>query len=325
MDQKEKWNKLEQIEKELNKKFDTTHSLVKLGSKIGISLPSIPTGLFTLDNNVIQTGGIPYGRLVEIFGPESSGKTTFALHLIGCEQKKGGIAAFVDAEHALDVNWAKKLGVNVDELLVSQPNNGEEALQTVEALVDSGAVSLIIIDSVSALVPRAELEGEIGDAHVGQQARLMSQACRILTGKCMRNNVTIVWINQIREKIGIMFGNPETTSGGRALKFYASVRLDVRRLSKGIQENDELSGHEIKFKCVKNKVGVPFRETVVRLLYDSGFDTKSDLVEYAISEGVVEQSGGWLSFNGKKYRKEGLIEVLDEIKEKLKENKNDSI
>jgi recombination protein RecA len=311
-----KWEKILEIEKDLNKKFSTEHSLVRLGDKVGLRLPSIPTGLPTLDYEVIGTGGVPRGRLVEIFGPESSGKTSLSLHIIGCEQRLGGIAAFIDAEHALDPSWASLLGVNVDDLLVSQPDSGEQALQTVEALIESGAVSLIVVDSVAALVPLAELEGEIGDAHIGLQARLMSQACRKLTAKCKAYDVTLIFINQIREKIGVMFGNPETTSGGRALKFYSSVRIDVRR-KEAIKEESELVGHEIKLKAVKNKVGKPFSETVVNLLYTKGFDTDSDLIDFAVNTGVIEKSGVWYKFEGESLRKEGLTAILDRVKVKL--------
>lgn len=308
------------LEDTLNKQFKTEHSLVRLGEKVGIKIPSISIGLPTFDNYVIGTGGIPRGRIIELFGPESSGKTTIALHIIGCEQQLSPdkLCGFVDAEHALDPSYAAKLGVNVDELVISQPDCGEDALTTVEMMIESGLFSLIVVDSVSALVPRAELEGEMGDANIGLQARLMSQAMRKLVGPCFKNNVTVIFINQIREKIGVMFGSPETTSGGRALKFFASVRIDVRRKEViGAKENPE--GHEIRLKAVKNKVGVPFRETIIRLLYDSGIDKDSDLIEHAINEGIVEQAGAWYKWNNESYRKNELLEVLEEIKSKVYE------
>lgn len=308
------------LESKLNKQFKTEHSLVRLGEKVGIKLPSISLNLPTFDNYVIGTGGIPRGRIIEFFGPESSGKTTIALHTIACEQKENPdkLCGFVDAEHALDPTYASTLGVNVDELVISQPDCGEEALTIVEEMIESGLFSLIVVDSVSALVPRAELEGAMGDANIGLQARLMSQAMRKLTGPCAKNNVTVVFINQIREKIGVMFGSPETTSGGRALKFFASVRIDVRR-KEAITEENTLVGHQIKLKAVKNKVGVPFRETIVNLYYHKGFDTNADLIEQAIKEGIIEQSGAWYKYDGDNYRRTELNEesIVNEIKGKI--------
>jgi recombination protein RecA len=258
----EKFKTLFAISKDLDKKHSTTNSIIRLGTKSLVPIPSFPTGLPTFDIEVMQTGGVPKGRIVEIFGPESAGKTSMTLHIVAEAQKAGGLAAFVDAEHALDPIYASKLGVDVDNLLLSQPDSGEQALQIAEALVDSMCVDLIVVDSVAALVPEAELAGEIGDAHVGLQARLMSQALRILTGKASKNKVTIIFINQIREKIGVMFGSPETTTGGRALKFYSSIRIDVRRreaITDGSKEN--IVGHKLELKAVKNKVGTPFRIT----------------------------------------------------------------
>jgi recombination protein RecA len=306
---------------------------VRLGDKVNVALPSINTGLPTLDYGIIGTGGIPRGRLIELFGPESSGKTTLALHIIGCEQNNGGICAYVDAEHALDPTYAHKLGVNVDDLVVSQPDSGEDALDTVEALVESQAVTLIIVDSVAALVPRAELEGDMGDSHMGLQARLMSQACRKLTGICAKNQVTVIFINQIREKIGVMFGSPETTTGGRALKFYASVRLDTRR-REVIKDGENVIGHEIRIKAVKNKVGTPLKETTISLIYETGFDTTKNLIEYAVNLEVINQAGAWYRFQGAnigqglpktietlKLRKSLMKRVMQEIDKALKAQK----
>jgi recombination protein RecA len=296
----EKFAALKAVEKALNKQFDTTGSLVRLGDKVGMVLPSTPTGLPTLDDYVLSCGGIPRGRIVEVYGPESSGKTTLALHIIACEQRDtDNLCAFVDAEHALDPTYAETLGVNVDELLVSQPDSGEDALETVEALVESRAVSVIVVDSVAALVPRAELDGEMGDSNMGLQARLMSQAMRKLIGKAAVNGVTVIFINQLRDKIGVMFGSPETTTGGKALKFYASIRLDVRR-KEAIGPKEKPIGHVIKIKAVKNKVGPPFRETTVNLMYGSGIDTFADFVGNAVALGAIHQSGAWYDFKGER-------------------------
>jgi recombination protein RecA len=293
----EKFKSLLALGKKLNDKYDTTNALVKLGDKVGQLLPSISTGLPTFDYGVVGTGGIPKGRIVEIYGPESAGKTSFTLHVIAQCQAAGGIAAFVDAEHALDPSWAKTLGVDVDKLVISQPDSGEQALDTVDELVESQAVDLVIVDSVSALVPEAELAGDIGESHVGLQSRLMSQAMRILTGKCARNKTTVIFINQLREKIGTMYGNPETTSGGRALKFYSSVRIDVRRKEE-IKQGNDLIGHSIRLKAQKNKCGVPFKETLVELSYTTGFDKEASLIEYADSLGVFEKKGSWFVIDG---------------------------
>lgn len=289
---------LEAVGKKLNSQFKTTNSLVRLGSKLGIIMPHHRTGIPSLDYGVIGIGGIPEGRIVEIFGPESAGKTTLALEIIGEEQRAGKLCAFIDAEHALDPNYAQQLGVNVDELMVAQPDSGEQALETAIALVESKAVSVIVIDSVAALVPQAELDGEMGDSHMGLQARLMSQAMRKLRGICAINNVTVILLNQIREKIGVMFGSPETTTGGRALKFYASVRLDVRRIGGDpgkIMSGGVLIGHKMKIKAVKNKVGSPFRETIVDVIYGKGIDRFADTVRYAKDVGVITGTS-WLNF-----------------------------
>lgn len=293
----EKFKTLFALGKKLNEKYETTNALVRLGDKVGTKLPSISTGLPSFDYGVVGTGGIPKGRIIEVFGPESAGKTSFTLHIIAECQKAGGIAAFVDAEHALDPSWAALLGVDVEKLVVSQPDSGEQALDTVDELVESQSVDLIVVDSVSALVPEAELAGEIGDCHVGLQARLLSQAMRILTAKCAANKTTVIFINQLREKIGTMYGNPETTSGGRALKFYSSVRIDVRRREE-IKQGSTLLGHQIRVKAVKCKVGVPFREATIELNYESGFDKVGDLIAYADTLSVFEKSGSWFKLNG---------------------------
>lgn len=282
-------------------------------------MPNIPTNLPTFDNDVLGIGGIPRGRIIEIFGPESSGKTTTALHIIAEEQKKGEICAIVDAEHALDPTYAAKLGVDVDNLLISQPDSGEQALETVIALVLSRAVSLIVVDSVAALVPQAELDGEMGDSHMGLQARLMSQAMRKLRGICSINGITVIFINQIREKIGVMFGSPETTTGGRALKFYSSVRLDVRRVGGDagkITSGDVLIGNKVKIKAVKNKVSAPMRETVLDLIYGIGFDKEADFTEYAVRVGAITQKGAWYFVNGVQ-----VAQGMKNLKEALREDK----
>jgi recombination protein RecA len=293
----EKFKALFALGKKLNTKYETTNALVKLGDKVGTKLPSISTGLPTFDYGVVGTGGIPKGRIIEVFGPESAGKTSFTLHIIAECQKAGGIAAFIDAEHSLDPSWAAVLGVNVDKLVVSQPDSGEQALDTVDELVESQAVDLIVVDSVSALVPEAELAGEIGQVHMGLQARLMSQALRILSAKCAKNNTTVLFVNQLRDKIGALYGNPETTSGGRALRFYSSIRIDVRRREE-IKQGSELIGHQIRIKASKNKVGIPFREAIIDLYYTAGFDKAGSMIEYADSIGVFEKSGSWFKLDG---------------------------
>lgn len=300
----DKFKALKSVETLLNKQFNTTNSLVRLGAKIGTVMPHYPTGIISVDQGLIGIGGIPKGRIIEVFGPESAGKTTFTLECVAEVQRTGELCAFVDAEHALDPNYAKSLGVDVDNLFVSQPDSGEQALETVIALVESKTVALVVVDSVAALVPQAELDGDMGDSHMGLQARMMSQAMRKLRGICSLNGVTVIFINQIREKIGVMFGSPETTTGGRALKFYASVRFDVRRIGSAegkIMSGNVLIGHKMKIKAVKNKVGSPFRETIVDVIYGKGIDRFADMVAYAIEVGAIQKGGGgYTSFNGEK-------------------------
>jgi recombination protein RecA len=314
----EKLKTLKALEATLNKQFGVTTSIVRLGNKVGTLMPSLSGDLYTVDFGLIGTGGIPRGRIIEIYGPESGGKTTFCLNYVAKEQQRGELVAYVDAEHALDPNYMKQLGVDVDELLVSQPDSGEQALETVEALIESRTVRLIIVDSVAALVPQAELDGEMGDSHMGLQARMMSQAMRKLRGKCAINDVTVIFINQIREKIGVMFGSPETTTGGRALKFYASVRLDVRRTggTEGlIKSGDVVIGHKMKIKGVKNKVGSPARETIVDVIYGKGIDTFSDFVTYAIGLGVISKGGGgWMTF-GEDRLGQGTTNVVSALRD----------
>ena len=282
-------------------------------------IPGIPTGALSLDL-ALGGRGFPRGRIVELFGPESSGKTTLALHVIAEAQKAGGIAAFIDAEHALDPSWAKRLGVNLEELLVSQPSFGEEALQIAEMLIKSNAVDVIVIDSVAALVPKAELDGEIGDTHVGLQARMMSQAMRKLTGAIARSKTTVIFINQIREKIGVMFGSPETTPGGRALKFYCSVRADIRRIS-SLKEGDVTTGIRMKVKVVKNKVAPPFRIAEFDMLNESGISAEGDLLDLAVEDKLLQKSGAWFSYGetrigqGREKARQFLIENPDIVKE----------
>jgi recombination protein RecA len=283
-----------QIERQFGK-----GSIMRLGSQRAIlDVPVIPTGSLALDR-ALGIGGLPRGRVVEIFGPESSGKTTLALHAVASVQKQGGIAAFIDAEHALDTVYARKLGVNCDELLVSQPDTGEQALEIADMLVRSGAIDVIVIDSVAALVPRAEIEGEMGDSHMGLQARLMSQALRKLTGTISKTLTTVVFINQIRMKIGVVFGNPETTTGGNALKFYASVRLDIRRIG-AIKEGPEVVGNRTRVRVMKNKMAPPFQDAEFDILYGEGISLPGDLIDLGVETGVIDKSGAWYSYSGER-------------------------
>jgi recombination protein RecA len=302
---------LSQIEKQFGK-----GSIMRLGAKEAIvPIAVIPTGAISFDA-ALGVGGFPRGRVVEIFGPESSGKTTIALQVIAEAQKTGGMAAFVDAEHALDPGYAKKLGVDVDNLLVSQPDYGEQALEITEALVRSNAIDVLVVDSVAALVPKAELDGEMGDSHMGLQARLMSQALRKLTGTVAKSRTCLIFINQIREKIGVMFGNPETTTGGRALKFYSSVRIDIRRIA-AIKEGDVVTGSRTRVKIVKNKVAAPFREAEFDILYGEGISREGDLIDVAVNSNILEKSGSWFS-----YKNERIGQGRENARAFLKENKD---
>jgi recombination protein RecA len=312
---------LETIEKQFGK-----GSIMKLGESQRVNVETIPTGSLSLD--IALGGGLPKGRVIEIYGPESSGKTTLTLHAIAQVQRQGGTAAFIDAEHALDPAYAKRIGVDVDNLLLSQPDNGEQALEITETLVRSNAVDLIVVDSVAALVPRAEIEGDMGDSHMGLQARLMSQALRKLTGVISRSHATVIFINQIRMKIGVMFGNPETTTGGNALKFYASVRMDIRRIGQ-IKQGDEVIGNRTRVKVVKNKIAPPFREAEFDIMYNQGISASGDILDLATAKGIVEKAGAWFSYNGEKISQgreaaktylEANPKVMTEIAKKVTES-----
>ncbi len=300
---------ISQIEKQYGK-----GSIMRLGTRdVLVPVSVIPTGSISLDH-ALGVGGVPRGRVIEIYGPESGGKTTMALHIIAEAQKTGGQAAFIDAEHALDPTYAKKLGVDVDNLLVSQPDNGEQALEIAETLIRSGAVDVVVVDSVAALVPRAELEGDMGDPQMGLQARLMSQALRKLTAIASKSKTALIFINQIREKIGVMFGNPETTTGGRALKFYSSIRLDIRRIQ-AIKDGDRVVGSRTRAKVVKNKVAAPFREAEFDILYGEGISREGDLLDLGVASNLLEKSGTWISYEG-----ERLGQGRDNARQFLKEN-----
>ncbi|MBL0928466.1 MAG: recombinase RecA [Phycisphaerales bacterium] len=317
---KEKAAALERTVQQIEKAFGKG-SIMKLDESAIASIPGISTGAISLDL-ALGGKGVPVGRIVEIYGPESSGKTTLALTVAAQSQRAGGVAAFIDAEHALDPSWARRLGVNVDDMLVSQPDTGEQALEICELLVRSNAVDVIIVDSVAALVPRAEIEGEMGDSHVGLQARLMSQALRKLTGAIARSKCTVIFINQIREKIGVMFGSPETTTGGRALKFYASIRIDIRRIS-AIKDGETNIGNRVRARVVKNKLAPPFREAEFDIMFDEGISTSGDLLDLSISDSVVDKTGAWFSYgdvrlgqgreNAKKFLRENP-DLADEIR-----------
>ena len=303
---------LDQVLADIEKQFGKG-SVMKLGDHEHREIDVIPSGSLSLDI-ALGIGGYPKGRIIEIYGPESSGKTTFALHAIAEAQKKGGRAAFIDAEHALDPQYAAKIGVNIDELLLSQPDNGEQALEICEALVRSGAISVIVIDSVAALVPQAEIEGEMGDSHVGLQARLMSQALRKLSGIINKTNTIAIFINQLREKVGVMFGNPETTPGGRALKFYSTIRLDVRR-GEQIKMGDQIVGNKTNIKVVKNKVAPPFKTATVDIMYGEGISREGEIIDIASDLAIIDKSGAWYSYNGEK-----IGQGKENVKIFLKEN-----
>ena len=299
---------MSQIEKQFGK-----GSVMKLGEFKAMEIEAIPTGALSLDI-ALGIGGVPRGRIIEIFGPESSGKTTLALHVVAEAQKMGGEAAFIDAEHALDPVYARKLGVDIDNLIVSQPDTGEQALEITESLIRSGALDVIVVDSVAALVPKAEIDGDMGDSHMGLQARLMSQALRKLAGAINKSKTVLIFINQLREKIGVMFGNPETTTGGRALKFYASVRMDIRKIE-NIKQDGEVKGNRVRVKVIKNKVAPPFREAEFDIIYGEGISKEGNILDMAVNLDIVEKAGSWFSYNG-----ERIGQGRENVKKYLKEN-----
>ena len=313
---------MSQIEKQFGK-----GSVMKLGEFKAMEIEAIPTGALSLDM-ALGIGGVPRGRIIEVFGPESSGKTTLALHVVAEAQKMGGEAAFIDAEHALDPVYAKKLGVDIDNLIVSQPDTGEQALEITESLIRSGALDVIVVDSVAALVPKAEIDGDMGDSHMGLQARLMSQALRKLAGAINKTKTVLIFINQLREIIGVMFGNPETTTGGRALKFYASVRLDIRKIE-NIKQDGEIKGNRVRVKVIKNKVAPPFREAEFDIVYGEGISKAGNILDMAVNMDIIEKSGSWFSYNGdrigqgrenvKKFLKENP-DILDDVEKKVRAN-----
>ena len=313
---------MSQIEKQFGK-----GSVMKLGEFKAMEIEAIPTGALSLDM-ALGIGGVPRGRIIEVFGPESSGKTTLALHVVAEAQKMGGEEAFIDAEHALDPVYAKKLGVDIDNLIVSQPDTGEQALEITESLIRSGALDVIVVDSVAALVPKAEIDGDMGDSHMGLQARLMSQALRKLAGAINKTKTVLIFINQLREKIGVMFGNPETTTGGRALKFYASVRLDIRKIE-NIKQDGEVKGNRVRVKVIKNKVAPPFREAEFDIVYGEGISKAGNILDMAVNMDIIEKSGSWFSYDGnrigqgrenvKKYLKENP-EILADVEQKVRAN-----
>lgn len=313
---------LSQIEKAYGK-----GSVMKLGDNMHLNVETVPSGSLGLDL-ALGVGGVPKGRVVEVYGPESGGKTTVALHMVAEVQKRGGIAGFIDAEHALDPVYAKKIGVDIDNLYISQPDTGEQALEITETMVRSGAVDIVIVDSVAALVPKAEIEGEMGDSHVGLQARLMSQALRKLTAIIGKTNCTVIFINQLREKVGVMFGNPETTTGGRALKFYSSVRLDVRRIE-ALKQSGETIGNRTRVKVVKNKIAPPFREAEFDIMFGKGISREGDILDLSVTSNVVQKSGAWFAYNGDKIgqgRENAKIylsehpDIMEEIEQKVREH-----